>query len=278
MHRWGYAPTLEVLAEELFGGSVVPSHLLASIRNSDSMSTSDGFVSLAGKEDLVTKSKARVATHRVQNGTAVSIAREFANELVAFCPVVDCVALSGSVASGGYSRGDDIDFDVFAKEGTKYLVYAFSLALGLKTTLKRLRSYGARKLVCINVIWTSAEWRPFQRQDEGLGFELLHCRPLIGADCFRGVVRANPWLERYFPQVGRKLQVDEPRPEPNAIGRLVLWTWRHPRILKMVQKGCRCVTRTAYETAHLLKRRNRIAVARFRFLQRVKYPYEFFQD
>lgn len=278
MHKWGYAPSVESLATHLLGGSVVVSQILTLVRYSSTMSVRDGFVYLNGNERLVEESKRRVTSHRLQNGEAFFVANEFAHDLIRSCPVVDCVALSGSAASGGYAHGDDVDFDLFVRDGTKYFVYGVALALGLKAALRRWRSRGFRKLICINVIWNDSETKPFTRQDEGLAFELLRCHPLIGAGMFRDVIGANRWAIRYFPQLRQKVYADGDRPQPSMVGRAVLAISRHPRLLKVVELTSRLVTRAVYETAHLLKNGDPQAMTRIKFLLQVKYPYEFFQD
>ncbi len=278
MHRWGYAPSIETLATELLGGSIHPSRLLNSVRDCSTISMRDGFVYLDGNEPLVARSRARVASHELQNGEALAVAKEFAHDLIKSCPVVDCIALSGSAASGGYAHGDDVDFDLFTCGGTKYLVYGIAIALSLKATLSHWRSHGFRKLICVNVIWTRSESDLFVRQDEGLAFELLRCQPLIGGDRFREVIAANSWIHRYFPQLRQKVFANEQRPNPNMIGRLVLGISHHPRLLRGVDLVSRCVTRCVYEFAHWLRSRDKEAVERLAFLRRVKYPYEVFQD
>lgn len=278
MHRWGYAPTVEALATELMGGAVQPSQVLASIQISSTIGMRDGFVYLDGNQWLVSKSRARVASHNVLNGEALSIAVDFARELVSSCPVIDCVALSGSAASGGYARGDDIDFDLITRDGTKYIVYGVALCLGLKFVLRRWRAHGLRKLMCINVIWSRSETRPFKRQDEGLAFELLRCQPLFGSERYRDLIAANEWSFGYFPQLRLKRFVDSQPCEPNRIGRSILSATRFPRGLAIVNWISRIATRAVYEVSHLLRGRDPNAVARIKFLQSVKYPYEVFQD
>jgi hypothetical protein len=278
MHGWGYAPSVETLANELLGGSADTSVVLSFIKNSPTMSLQDGFVFLEGNEGLVAKSKERVASHRRMNGEALSVATEFAHDLLRACPVVDCVALSGSAASGGYACGDDVDFDLFTRDGTKYLVYGISLALGLRAALRRWRIRGFRKLVCINVIWSRSESTPFERQDEGLAFELLRCQPLAGIKNFHDVISVNEWARRYFPQLGQKFFVEMGRPEPSLMGRVIVGISHHPRLLAIVEGISRFATRAVYETAHLVRNRDPIAMSRISFLHKVKYPYEFFQD
>jgi hypothetical protein len=278
MHGWGYSPTVETLASNLLGGAVDPLEILRIVGESRVISSSDGFVYLNGDEGLVSKSRERVTSHRLLNGKATSIALGFARDLVRYCPSVNCVALSGSVASGGYSFGDDIDFDIFTPDGTKYLVYGIALLLSLRTTLIHWRSHGFRKLVCINVIWSRTETRPFIRQDEGLAFELLRCQPVVGSEWFDEVIRANGWTLRYFPQLGERIFVNDHRPEPNLVGRLILRITNHPALLTVINRASRAITHAVYELNHFLRHHDPKAVSRIKFLQHVKFPYEVFQD
>jgi len=278
MHEWGYAPTLEALSRDLLGGTLPLGDVIQSIEATTDVVVEDGFACLQGHRRLLHESRNRVESHRVLNGAARTIAEEFAREIVRTCPLVDCVALSGSVASGGYAPRDDIDIDLFVKDGAKYLVYALALILGLRTAIRHHRRFGFRKLICINVVWTQAESHPFVRQDQGLAFELLRCKPLLGDEHFRDVVKANPWVDAFFPQIRGLSTSDVNVPEPGSLGKLVQWIGQHERLLHIINRLSRLVTQVAYSVVHWLGRRNASAMERLRFLQRVKYPYEVFQD
>ncbi len=277
-HKWGYAPTADALAKGLLGGGVTGDALLASISGRDEFQVRDGHVYLKGKDELVEKSKVRVASNRHLNGEAMSIAEEFSLELLRFCPLVDCVAVSGSVASGGYSSGDDIDFDLVVRDGAKYLVYAMGLAVGARVAVRHRARYGFRKLICLNAIWTRSQTAPFVRRDEGLAFELLHCRPLFGSMRFMEMIERNEWVLSFFPQVAKASTDIGSIPEPNRLGRLILWIHRHPRLLRLAETAARLSSQVIYSLYHLVKRSDSEAAARFEFLRQAKYPYEFFQD
>lgn len=278
MHEWGYAPTIEALSRDLLGGAVSAASLLRSIERTNAVVVEDGFAFLPGHECLLRESRDRVESHRALNGFARTIAEQFAQAIARNCPLVDCVAVSGSVASGGYALRDDIDIDLFVRDGAKYLVYGVALLLGLQATLRHRRKFGYRKLVCINVVWTQAESHPFIRQDQGLAFELLRCKPLLGERHFRDVMRANPWVGNFFPQLQAGEASARPPPNPNLLGRLVLWISRHEGLLRGVDRCARLLTQAVYSVVHWQRRRDVTAIERLRFLQRVKYPYEVFQD
>lgn len=278
MHRWGYAPTVETLSKELIGGSADPMELKATLSSSERLRVKDGFVCLPGHEQLISKSRERVASNRRMNGRAQAIANEFTEDLLRTCPLVECVALSGSVASGGYLSTDDIDLDIFVREGTKYLTYAIALALGLRTSLRHAATGRIRKVICINVVWTRAQTRPFVRNDESLAFELLHCRPIFGSAYFEDVILANPWIRAFFPQTGGRGVEDRATPSRNLIGRLVGWIADRRGLLEVADRVARIASFVVYTAAHWLRRRDAEAMARLHFLRRVKYPYEVFQD
>src|SRR6266540_2791802 len=132
MHDWGYAPTLPMLAADLLGGSVNVPTLDQSLRFAAEIRLKDGFVCLSGCEHLLDKSMQRVRSHRVLNGHARILAEEFARDVTTLCPYVECIALSGSMASGGYDSQDDIDFDLVVRPGTKYLCYLLAILVSLK--------------------------------------------------------------------------------------------------------------------------------------------------
>ena len=278
MHEWGYAPTVEALSRDLLGGTVSVAELLRSIETTRDVVVEDGFAFLQGHKGLLQESRNRVESHRALNGFARAIAEEFAQSIVRSCPLVNCVALSGSVASGGYAPRDDIDIDLFAQDGAKYLVYAISLMVGLRATIRHRHSFGLRKLVCINVVWTDTQSHPFRRQDHGLAFELLRCKPLLGDNYFRDVIRANPWVGAFFPQIRETSKSSLRIPEPGLAGKLVRWIGRHERLLHLLDRLSRLATHMTYSAVHWLEWRDGKAMDRLHFLQRVKYPYEVFQD
>jgi len=275
-HRWGYAPTAAALGEILVRGAVPTHEILEAIHGMRGVVYREGFVHRVGFGDLVERSSARVGAHQMRNGWAQTVAERYAMDLVRTCPLVTCVSLAGSAASGGYAGDDDIDFDLLVADDAKYLVYAFALLLGLRVSIHNRK--GLRKVICINVLWTRSESMPFRRQDEDLAFELLHCRPLAGVEEFRRVVAANEWARAIFPQLGEKVDASGPLPEPGLLGRAIRWIGVHSGLLRSLNEASRIFTHAVYSFAHWLTRHNVEKTRRLEFLQRVKYPYEVFQD
>src|SRR2546425_4945416 len=119
MHRWGYAPTVERLAEDLLGGPLSAEDLRPALARMRDITTQEGFVCLRSHEPLLEKSKRRVESNKMLNGAANAIAEEIASGLLRNCPLVECIALSGSAASGGFGRTDRVLFKLFVPNSAK---------------------------------------------------------------------------------------------------------------------------------------------------------------
>lgn len=286
MHRWGYAPRLEDLAQRLIGGPVSAEQVVATTRATSRFRIDNGFVVLAGHEALLDESRVRSDRDRTVNGDARRLAREFASELARHCPFVESVALAGSVASGGYTDGDDIDFDLFVEDGTKYTVYLIANLLGLRYSLRYRRAPADSqhqivflpKVICINVVWPTRQTKPFRRQDSGLAFELLRCEPLVGTDRFLEMLSDNPWIDHFLPQARRRQWAsDEPR-TPSRGSELLSRIYSRPWTKRLLERLSRSAAFAMYRLVQALREPDAQARERMEFLRRAKYPYEVFQD
>jgi hypothetical protein len=286
MHRWGYAPRIEVLSEQLLGGPASAEHLHHELEARSDLVVQDGFVSLKGYADLIGKSRKRVDSHQSFRADALAIAHAFARDLASSCPMVACIALSGSLASGGYGPEDDIDFDLIVRPGTKYICYFMAHLIGLRFSwrYRHLRLDEVHhtpllpKIACINVVWPEDQARPFVRRDENMAFELMRCSPLMGVEAFQLALRDNPWIRDYFPQVYDRVWTEETREPTNLLGRILAGVGRSPRMLRLVEAASRRIVWALYHYVQHSRRSNAAAVARMEFLRKVKFPYEVFQD
>ncbi len=286
MHRWGYAPRLANLADQLLGGPVEPDALRQAVDGNEDLVQRDGFICLRGHEHLLDRSRSRVAMNRQIAGEAWGIARAYARDLIRACPLVESIALSGSLASGGYAPHDDIDFDLIVKPGTKYTSYLVAHLVGLRYGLRyrdrRLDDLHHTpllpKIACINVVWTEDQMRPFTRRDENMAFELLRCVPMFGVGIFRDALRDNEWIRAYFPQTYARAFPEETRETPSLLGRVLRGVERNPRMLRFLERASRRIAWYLYHGVQSSRSRNPAAVARMDFLRRAKYPYEVFQD
>lgn len=286
MHRWGYAPSVAVLAKQLLGGPVEVSRVRRALFGGSDLVLRDGFVCLRGHEHLLERSRVRVSLNRKLAAEAEHIARAYAQDLIRACPLVESVALSGSLASGGFGPHDDIDFDLIVRSGTKYTSYLVAHLVGLKYSLRyrerRLDELHHTpllpKIACINVVWTEDQLRPFSRRDENMAFELLRCVPLFGVRTFQEVLQANAWIREYFPQTFERAWLEDAPRKPSLLGRVLAEVQRNPRALAFVERLSRRIAWRLYSGVQGSRRRNPAAAARMEFLRRAKYPYEVFQD
>ncbi len=286
LHRWGYAPRLEDLAQQLIGGPAPVDEVSAAARSSTAVRVQGEFVALADHEAMLGASEVRSRRNSVLNGGARSVARAYAHELARLCPFVQAVALSGSVASGGYTDGDDVDFDLFVEDGTKYTVYLIANLLGLRYNLRyhgrpdspQHRVLFLRKVICINVVWPDAETRPFRRQDAALALELLRCEPLIGTERFARALADNEWIDAFLPQARVRRWVTDPAPLPSRGSKLLTRLYAKPRAKRVLERLSRFVSYLMYRAIQGFRNRDEAARKRMEFLRRAKYPYEVFQD
>lgn len=285
--RWGYGLSVDQLARLLYGGSEPRELVAQSLAGERGIVREDGFATVTGREDLLRKSVDRHRSNGILADSYHRIALDFAADLLRHSPFVRAVALSGSTASGGLGAGDDIDLNLFVDDGTKYIVYLTALILGVKYSLRHRRRFARGsaffglipKVACVNVVWTDGDSRPFVRQDEFLAFELLRSRAIAGADYYRVVLAANPWLEEHFPQVFDEVaEGPVAAPPPSPFHRLQGWLTRSPASRRRLDRSCRAVARVLHRIVDLSRERDPAAMERLRFLRRVKFPYDVFQD
>ena len=286
MHRWGYAPRIEDLSEQLMGGPTTAEHLHQELETHPDLVVQDGFVCLKGYAHLIRKSRGRIDSHQSFQAGALTIARDFARDLASSCPMVDCIALSGSLASGGYGPQDDIDFDLLVQPGTKYICYLLAHLVGLRFSwryrhLRLDEVHGTPlfpKITCVNVVWPEDQAKPFVRRDEDMAFELLRCEPLYGAQAFKAALESNPWVRDYFPQAYARDWPSEANVPSNIMGRILRAIDRSPKMLRWTEGNSRKIAWILYGYVERSRRTSPRAVARMEFLRQVKFPYEAFQD
>ena len=285
--RWGYGLSVHQLATLLYGGPVPEGDVARAVRETSGVAREDGFATVAGREELLAKSIDRHRTNGTLAEAYLGIARAFTRDLLRHSPFVRAVAISGSTASGGLGQGDDVDLNLFAEDGTKYIVYLTALLLGVKYSIGHRRRFAngsaflglLPKVTCVNVVWTEGQSRPFVRQDEFLAFELLRSRAIAGEDHYRQILEANPWLREHFPQaleIPKREAVTVPR--GSVFARLQRWFARTPARRRWLDRACRVVARALHRVVDLSRSRDPEAIRRAQFLRRVKFPYDVFQD
>ena len=116
--RWGYGLAGEEVSSLLYGGPESGADVSSTLVGSASVIFRDGIAALRGREDLIEKCLARRRSNGALAGTYFRIADDFARDLLRHSPFVRAIAVCGSTASGGIEAGDDVDFNLFAEDGT----------------------------------------------------------------------------------------------------------------------------------------------------------------
>ncbi len=286
-NRWGYGLSDAQLADLLYGGPVSLADVRGALQRSTWVVYRDGYAALAANDHLIDKSLERGRSNGLLSDLYFGIAEAFARDLLRHSPFVRTVAVSGSAASEGIGHGDDVDVNLFVEDGSKYIVYVTALLLGLKYSIAFRRRFAAGasffglipKVTCVNVVWTESDCRPFARTDEYLAYEILRSVPVAGTAYFAEVVAANPWLAQHFPQVQRQVHANRvPTPTPSIFARVQRRIARSPRGRRLLDGAGRALGYAAYRIVELSRVRDAEAAARHAFLQKVKWPYEVFQD
>jgi hypothetical protein len=202
----GYNLTLEELAERAIGGGIPLEELRNIVLENEEMEYDGRFVGL--KDSLFSeKCRLRRRSHVQLEGQFGPIADEFASDLMALCPWVRCVLASGSLATGGLGKEDDIDLSLVVEDETKYLTYLIALMLSLRFSMRYGKAFAQRYLgrlptvICINVIWEESQTFPFIRRDDQMAWELFNSKVLRSKPFYDMMISRNVWLADTYPQM-----------------------------------------------------------------------------
>ena len=291
MDRRGYGISVPDFGRLLYGGPAPSAEISRALSSGLPAVVVDGLVLRPDRADRADALMARQREHRKHEAEARRLADEFAARLVSTCPLVRTVSLTGSMASGGFDPRDDIDFNLVVRDGAKYSVYLWALALGLVTSLENRRKPTDEmgdlpflpKVICLNVVWEESQVRPFVRQDKWLAFELMMHRPILGASYWERVLEQNTWIGAHFPQVlqGGFASTDSEAALAAARQRrpgrsLFAWLDRHPLALSVVERVARPLVIGLHKVISLMRKGHPEARAREAFVTLVKRPYTVF--
>jgi hypothetical protein len=145
----------------------------------------DGFFFPAGRVDLIAERRRREARSRRFLHQHEALLR-----LICAIPFTRLVALSGSVAHLNLEPDGDLDLFIVTR-GRR--VWTVTVALLLLTRLLR-----RRRIICANFVLADSHL-VLEPQDLFTANQLLHLKPLIGADVLDAFLAANPFVTRYYP-------------------------------------------------------------------------------
>ncbi|WP_218080655.1 hypothetical protein [Anthocerotibacter panamensis] len=275
LQKRGYAVSVERLSRWLVGGVAAPQEVAYALRDMEALCLSGGLVHACElPAAFIERSQHRQHLHTLHQPRYWERVLAYTRSLMHYCPQIRCIALAGSMSSGGFVESDDVDFNLFVADGTRYTTYltANILALGFaavhrqRPTDAHTRRLFIPKLMSVNVIWCDQDTQPFRRQDGPMALELLLSRPLTGKDYYQEVLDHNPWLTTYFPQL---ISSSMPlyRPPLPAAG-------VHP----LSERLARTMTYFGWRWVMWTRRHNPEALARVAYVRRCQSPYALFED
>ena len=184
-----YPLTLDQLHRSLLESSQTREEILATYRSSPLLQATidcrEGLFFARGRSALIGERRRREARSR----TFIAVHRSLLT-LVCALPFVRLVALSGSVAHLNIERGADLDLFVVTR-GRR--VWSTTVAIVLLAKLMR-----RRRTLCANFIVADSELALGQ-QDLFTANQVVHLKPLAGADVLADLLTVNPFVARFYP-------------------------------------------------------------------------------
>jgi len=145
----------------------------------------DGFFFLIGRGNLIAERRRREAHSR-----EFLRRHQLALRLLCALPYTRLVAVSGSVAHLNLDANGDLDLFVVTRGSRVWTVTVAALVLA-----KLLRR---RRIVCANFVVADSHLR-LEQQDLFTANQVIHLRPLVGADLWNAFIAANPFVARLYP-------------------------------------------------------------------------------
>jgi hypothetical protein len=187
-----YPLTLDQLHHSLIESDQTRPEILAVYEGSELLRTiiayRDGFFFPVGRGDLVAERRRREAR------SDLFLARHrLALRLVCALPFTRLVALSGSVAHRNLEPNGDLDLFIVTRGPRVWTVTVMLLVL-----TKLLRR---RRTICANFILADSHLTVDQ-QDLFTANQVIHLRPVAGAELLAQFRAANPFVARCYPNSG----------------------------------------------------------------------------
>ncbi len=137
--RRGYGMCLLHISKMLIYGEAEEEQAKLMLSSMPLVSLQNGIYCLRGSENLLSETRRRLLCNGVIVERYESEAVLFSTEYASLCPFIKCIAIAGSMASGGFSEEDDIDINIFTERGCKYTAYLLGILLSLKYSVKHRR-------------------------------------------------------------------------------------------------------------------------------------------
>lgn len=184
-----YPLTLEQLQRSLVECELTETEVLEVFRRSEALREvveyRHGFFFPAGRADLVDERRRREGRSR-----AFLARHDRMLRLLCGIPFTRLVALSGSLAHLNLEPEGDLDLFIITR-GPR--VWTVTLAVLLLT-----KALGRRRVVCANFIMADTHLA-LDQQDLFTANQVIHLKPLAGAEALAAFVAANPFVTRFYP-------------------------------------------------------------------------------
>ena len=199
-----YPLTLEQLHYALIESDQTRPEILAVYEGSellhDIVEYREGFFFPRGRDDLIEERRRREAR------SDIFLARHaLALRLICALPFTRLVALSGSVAHRNLESNGDLDLFIVTRGPRVWTVTVLTLLL--------TKLLGRRRTICLNFILADSHLTVDQ-QDLFTANQIIHLRPLVGADVLERFRAANPFVGRCYPNSGMR----SPQTPPASAG------------------------------------------------------------
>jgi hypothetical protein len=199
-----YPITLEQLHRTLLESDQSPAEILAVYDGSETLQQMidyrDGFFFPIGRGDLVAERARREARSH-----AFLARHELVLRLVCAIPFTRLVALSGSIAHLNLEPSGDLDLFVITRGQRVWTVTVAILAIA--------KLLHRRRTICANFIVADSHFA-LEQQDLFTANQVIHLRPLVGADVLEPFAAANPFVKRIYPNA----TLAPAPPSPIAVG------------------------------------------------------------
>jgi hypothetical protein len=219
-----YPLTFEQLLEALIGVAATPADLARWYDESDTLQQviefSNGYFFPRGRRDLLDLRHAREVISR-------SVLKELRQplSLVLRMPFVRLVALSGSLAHLNASGKADLDLFVITKANRVWSVTTTLLVLA--------RVFGWRRQLCLNYV-ISETHLAVEPDDLFSANQIIHLRPLSGADVYARFLAANSFVQRFYPNFSPRALDAAPQPARGVLEAALDWT-----VAPLYERFCR---------------------------------------
>jgi len=184
-----YPLTLAQLRQTLISCELTASEILATWRRSTALKLcvqyEDGFFFPTGRAGLIAERRRREARSRL----FLNRHRWFLNAVCAL-PYVQMVALSGSIAHMNLEGTGDLDLFIVTRER-----HVWSTTVAVVVLAKLLRR---RQSVCANFVVAETRLACDDR-DLFSASQIVHLKPLTGAETYRQMLLANPFVVEHYP-------------------------------------------------------------------------------